>query len=88
VAVPSSRYTPDHLQAHRWVCLDNPEWLHGRVNAPLSKPRFKMESVLDYVRSCNQSHVPVTFNVDIDRTGQFSPGSLSLLRDVKRRLPA
>ena len=88
VAVPSSRYTPDHLQAHRWVCLDNPEWLHSRVNAPLSKPRFKMESVLDYVRSCNQSHVPVTFNVDIDRTGQFSPGSLSLLRDVNRQLVA
>jgi hypothetical protein len=32
--------------------------------------------------------VPVTFNVDIDRTGTFSPESLALLREVKRRLPA
>jgi hypothetical protein len=88
VAVPSSRYTIDHLQGHRWVCLDNPEWLHGRVKTPLAKPRFKVESVVDYVRSCNTSSVPVTFNVDIDRTGTFSPESLALLREVKRRLPA
>lgn len=88
VAVPSSRYTIDHLQGHRWVCLDNPEWLHGRVMTPLAKPRFKIESVVDYVRSCNSSSVPVTFNVDIDRTGTFSPESLALLREVKRRLQA
>lgn len=88
VAVPSSRYTPEHLQAHRWVCLDNPEWLHGRVMTPLAKPRFKTESVVDYVRACNARSVPVTFNVDIDRKGTFSPESLALLRDVKGRLPA
>ena len=88
VAVPSSRYTPDHLQGHRWVCLDNPEWLHGRVMTPLAKPRFKAESVVDYVRLCNTSSVPVTFNVDIDRTGKFSAESLALLSEVKKRLQA
>jgi hypothetical protein len=88
VAVPSSRYTIDHLQAHRWVCLDNPEWVHGRVMTPLAKPRFKSESVTDYVRACNKSSVPVTFNIDIDRTGKFSPDSLALLGDVSRRLHA
>ena len=88
VAVPSSRYTPDHLQGHRWICLDNPEWLHGRVAVPMAKPRFKTESVADYVRSCNASGVPVTFNVDIDRTGKFSPESLALLSEVTKRLQA
>lgn len=88
VAVPSSRYTPDHLQGHRWVCLDNPEWLHGRVMTPLAKPRFKAESVVDYISSCNGNSVPVTFNVDIDRTGTFSPASLDFLREVKARLQA
>ncbi len=53
VAVPSSRYTPDHLQAHRWVCLDNPDWVHSRVMTPFAMPRFKSASVADYVRSCN-----------------------------------
>ena len=88
VAVPSSRYTPDHLQGHRWVCLDNPEWLHGHVMTPLARPRFKSGSLLDYARACNASGVPVTFNVDIDRTGTLSAESLALLRKVKDHLQA
>ncbi|HET6206259.1 MAG TPA: alpha-L-fucosidase [Terracidiphilus sp.] len=88
VAVPSSRYTPDHLQAHRWVCLDNPDWVHSRVMTPFARPRFKSASVADYVSSCNRTSVPVTFNVDIDRTGAFSPESLAFLREVKGRLKA
>jgi hypothetical protein len=88
VGVPTTRWTLDHLQAHRWVCLDNPAWVHHRVKTPLAAPRFKMESVEDYVRVCNRSSVPVTFNVDIDRTGQFSAESLQFLRRVKDRLTA
>jgi len=88
VAVPSSRFTHDQLQGHRWVCLDNPDWLHGRVKTPLAMPRFKTESVVDYIRSCNASSVPVTLNVDIDRTGKLSPESLAMLREVKGRLQA
>jgi Alpha-L-fucosidase len=86
VAVPSSRFTPDHLQGHRWVCLDNPGWVHSRVMTPLAAPRFHRDQVTDYVRTCNKSSVPVTFNVDIDRTGLLSSGSLELLRDVTKQL--
>lgn len=86
VAVPSSQFTPDHLQGHRWVCLDNPEWIHYRVMTPLAPPRFRLESVVDYVSTCNKSKVPVTFNIDIDRTGLLSSGSLALLRNVKTQL--
>jgi hypothetical protein len=86
VAVPSCQFTPDHLQGHRWVCLDNPEWVHDRVMTPLAPPRYSREQVVDYVRTCNKSRVPVTFNVDIDQTGRLSPESLALLRDVKSRL--
>ena len=86
VGAPTSRWTPDHLQAHRWVCLDNPAWVHSRVKTPLVPPRFKSESVEDYVRICNRSGVPVTFNVDIDRTGLFSPDSIQFLGKLKARL--
>ena len=86
VAVPTSRYTPDHLQAHRWVCLDNPGWVHGRVKTPLAAPRFPLASVSDYVRTSNRASVPVTFNLDIDRTGLISPESLDFLRQVKQQL--
>lgn len=86
VAVPSSRFTVDHLQGHRWVCLDNPAWVHSKVMTPLAPPRFLRNQVTDYVRACNKSSVPVTFNLDIDRTGLLSPHSLSLLGDVNRDL--
>ena len=86
VAVPSSQFTLEHLQGHRWVCLDNPEWVHDRVMTPLAPPRYSREEVADYVRSCNKSRVPVTFNVDIDQTGLLSPESLAVLRDVKSQL--
>ena len=86
VSVPSSQFTPDHLQGHRWVCLDNPAWVHHKVKTPLAPPRFRRESVADYVGTCNKSKVPVTFNVDIDRTGLLSPESLAFLRDVKGQL--
>lgn len=86
VGVPTSRWNPDHLQGHRWVCLDNSGWVHSRVRTPLAAPRFKSAAVEDYVRLCHRSSVPVTFNVDIDRTGEFSPESLKSLRGVKDRL--
>jgi hypothetical protein len=86
VAVPASRYTPDHLQAHRWVCLDNPGWVHDRVKTPLAGPRFPLSSVADYVRTSNRVSVPVTFNLDIDRTGLISPQSLAFLRQVRQQL--
>jgi hypothetical protein len=86
VAVPSSQFTPDHLQGHRWVCLDNPDWVHHRVRTPLAPPRYRRDQVADYVRTCNKSRVPVTFNVDIDQTGRLSPESLTLLRDAMNPL--
>ena len=86
IAVPTSRYTPDHLQAHRWVCLDNPAWVHGSIKTPLAAPRFPLPSVTDYVRTTNRASVPVTFNLDIDRTGLVSAQSLAFLRQVKQQL--
>ncbi len=86
VGIPSSQFTVEHLQGHRWVCLDNPGWVHGKVMTPLAAPRFRRELVTDYVRTCNKSSVPVTFNIDIDRTGILSPESLALLHDVSKQL--
>jgi hypothetical protein len=60
--------------------------VHSRVGTPLAAPRFKKEPVLDYVRICNRSSVPVTLNVDIDRTGVFSPQSLAMLRALGSEL--
>ena len=53
---------------------------------PLAPPRYRRDQVADYVRTCNKSRVPVTFNVDIDQTGRLSPESLTLLRDAMNPL--
>lgn len=86
VAVPAARFTPDGLQGHRWVCLDNTAWVHSDVMTPLAAPRYALDHVADYVRTCRKSRVPVTFNLDIDRTGTISPKSLALLGEVRKRL--
>jgi hypothetical protein len=86
VAVPAAQFTIDHFQGHRWVCIDNPAWVHNKVMTPLAPPIYSRDQITDYVRSCNKVKVPVTFNVDIDRTGLLSPESLGQLRDVKKEL--
>jgi hypothetical protein len=60
--------------------------VHGKVRTPLAAPRFSLAAVLDYVSACNKVKVPVTFNVDIDRTGKLSADSLAQLREVKKKL--
>ena len=64
IAVRSSQFTLEHLQGHRWVCPDNPDWVRDKAMTPLVPPRYKREHVVDYVRTCNKARVPVTFNID------------------------
>jgi hypothetical protein len=85
IAVPAAQFTPDGLQAHRWVCLDNPGWVHSGYNEPLSSARFKLEELRSYVQTAHRFHVPVTFNIDVDRNGEFLPETLQLLRQLKDR---
>jgi hypothetical protein len=86
IAVPAAQFTPDGLQAHRWVCLDNPDWVHSRYNEPLSSSRFKLEELRSYVRTAHRFRVPVTFNIDVDRNGEFLPETLQMLRRLKAQV--
>jgi hypothetical protein len=86
IAVPAAQFTPDGLQAHRWVCLDNPDWVHSRYNEPLSSSRFKLEELRSYVQTAHRFRVPVTFNIDVDRNGEFLPETLQLLRRLKAQV--
>ncbi len=86
VAVPAAQFTPDGLQAHRWICLDNPDWVHQRYNQPLVKSRFSLDQLARYVRTAHRFRVPVTFNVDVDRNGEFLPQTVTLLRTLRTQL--
>lgn len=79
---PLAQLTPEGLQAHRWVCLDNPGWVHSCPERSLVPPRYSLERVTRYVRWAHNFHVPVTFNLDVDQKGKISPLSLQLLGGV------
>jgi len=79
---PRSRYGVDGLQEHRWVCLDNPNWVHSSPNTPLAAPRYREEEIAAYLR-CTVAHgVPVSFNLDIDQSGAVAEASLATLRSA------
>jgi Alpha-L-fucosidase len=86
VAVPAAQFTPDGLQAHRWVCLDNPEWVHQRYDKPLVSPRFELQHLVAYVKTAHRFSVPVTFNVDVDRNGEMLRETLELLHQVHQKV--
>jgi hypothetical protein len=86
IAVPAAQFTPDGLQAHRWVCLDNPGWVHSHYNQPLVPARFALEDLVRYVKTAHHFKVPVTFNIDVDRNGEFLPETLQLLKEIQNQV--
>ncbi len=86
IAVPGAQFTPDGLQAHRWVCLDNPAWVHSGYNEALVPPRFALEDLARYVKTAHRYSVPVTFNIDVDRNGEFLPQTLQLLKELDHQV--
>jgi hypothetical protein len=86
VAVPAAQFTPDGLQAHRWICLDNTDWVHTRYHQPLVAPRFALQHLAAYVKAARRVSVPVTFNIDVDRNGEFLPETIQLLRELRARV--
>ena len=86
IAVPAAQFTPDGLQAHRWVCLDNLAWVHSQYNEPLVPARFRLDELSLYVRTARRFRVPVTFNIDVDRNGVFLPETMGLLRQLRTQV--
>ena len=81
---PEGRWAPNGLQNHRWVCLDNPHWVH-RVETPLMPPRYSVEEVAAYLRAARRAQTPVTFNVDVAQSGELSAESLRLCAEAARK---
>lgn len=80
IDAPCSRFGVHGLQEHRWVCLDNPNWVHSTTNTPLATPRYSVEQIAAYLRCTAALGVPVSFNVDIDQGGALCGASLSVLK--------
>jgi hypothetical protein len=82
IEVPTSRYHANGLQNHRWVCLDNDDWVHSRPNTPLARARYSAEQLRAYVSAAHACHTPVTFNIDIDQRGEVLEATLALLATI------
>ncbi len=79
---PAARWAPNGLQNHRWVCLDNREWVHARADTPLLPPRYTTPEIAAYLRAARAAQTPVTFNMDVDQTGLLSPASLQVCAEA------
>lgn len=82
VHAPTSRFCANGLQNHRWVCLDNPDWLHSKPNTPLVPSRYAWDQLHTYLQAARAASTPVTFNVDTDQCGQLHPSTLHLLAQL------
>lgn len=86
VEVPTSRWTHGGLQNHRWICLDNPDWVHGTADTPLWPARYRVDALAAYLRAARAAQTPVTFNVDVDQQGRMLAASLQMLQQANGQL--
>lgn len=71
-------FSPDPLpgkQDHRWICLDDPNWILTRANAKMGfvPKRFTDGQIAAYIREHTNAGRMVTFNVLIDAIGRITP---------------
>ena len=71
-------FSPDPLpgkQDHRWICLDDPNWILTRANAKTGfvPKRFTDGQIAAYIREHTNAGRMVTFNVLIDAIGRINP---------------
>lgn len=80
-----SAYEPepeDLLLRHRWVCIDNPAWVHTE---PGFHPcRFTDAALRDFMTGHLSHGTMVTLNVEIDQNGAFNPASLRQLNRLEK----
>ena len=82
---PEGRWAPNGLQNHRWVCLDNPNWVRGGVGTPLMPPQYSVDEVAAYLRAARRAQTPVTINVDDAQSGELTAESLRLCAAAARK---
>ena len=81
-----SRYLDNGLQWFGWTCLDDPRWVHSRVDTPIPEPRFSVEEIANFARICNLAKAPMTFNVGVYQDGTMAPKSVEHLQLVSEEL--
>jgi hypothetical protein len=85
--VPQHRiHERNGLPWHGWMCLDNKDWVHGKVNTKLAAPQFERQDVLRYLKNCSSHRAPVCFNLDIVQDGTVSPHSIKMLSGINQEL--
>jgi len=83
---PKGRYLPSGLQWQGWLCLDNREWVHKRLNTDAQGPLYTDEELFDFVSHCVKFNAPVCFNVEIFQDGTVSSKAVEQLARLGKYL--
>ena len=67
-------------------CLDDRRWVHSRMDTPIPEPLYRVEEIVQFVRTCNSMRAPMTFNVGVYQDGTLAPKSVDRLRMVGEEL--
>jgi len=87
---PKSRYVEDGpgkgIPYHCTVTIDEPNWAHEAMEAPIAPPRFTNERLIKYVQACMQLKVPVTLNMGIHQDGKLGEETVRQVVALRRQV--
>jgi len=82
--LPEARYSPNGLQWHGYICLDEKSWVHNQMDTEIPPPRFSDKQVIEYVKAVALKKAAITFNLSVYQDGTVSPASIAQLRKIRR----
>lgn len=87
---PKARYIEDGpgkgIPQHCAVTIDEPNWAHEALEAPIARPRFTDEQLTKYIQACLNVKVPVTLNMGILQDGKAGEATISQLEVLRRQV--
>ncbi len=81
-----SHFLSNGLQWFGWTCLDNPAWVHTKLDAAVPPPLYPDGEIIAFVRTCNSHQAPMTFNVGIYQDGTTASSSVDQLHRLSLAL--
>ena len=70
------------LQAHGCFIFER-RWGHIAENTPITKPKFNLQQLTNWVKRAQQGRYPISLNLEMYEDGSVSPESYELLKELK-----
>jgi len=80
---PTSRLQKNGLQWHGWTCLDDPAWVHTRLDTEIPNVLYPDEQVISLDAEIKKHQAPMTFNLGIYQDGTISPHAIKQMCTIQ-----